>query len=80
MVKSITVKLNDAGVKELLKGSAMQGILGDAAASKAMQAGEGYASEVHIGQNRAYANIFPDTKEAYNDNLENNTLEKVIRS
>ena len=78
--KLIKFELNSAGVQELLKGGPMQGILGSLAAGKASQAGEGYDSDVHVGQKRAYANIFPATKEAAHDNYENNTLEKVIRS
>lgn len=78
--KSVKFKLNSAGVKELLKSSAMQSILAQNAAKKANAAGEGYASSVHTGQKRAYANVYPATKEAAFDNLENNTLEKVIRS
>ena len=73
-------KLNSSGVQALLKGAAMQSILSGHAQHKAGQAGTGYASEVKIGQRRAYANVYPATSEAYHDNLENNTLEKVIRS
>lgn len=80
MAKEIVFKLNRSGVRELLQSDAMQGVLSSAAAGKAMEAGDGYSYETHVGKNRAYANIFPDTKEAYHDNLENNTLEKVIRS
>lgn len=77
---SVQVKLNDEGVCELLKRAPMQKILSSAAQKKAAEAGEGYAAAVHTGKNRAYANVFPETKEAYFDNLENNTLEKVIRT
>lgn len=73
-------ELDRNGVKALLKSSEMQSILAEYGNMKAMQAGEGYVADVHVGQNRAYCNIHPDTKEAYNDNLTNNTLEKVIRS
>lgn len=78
--KSVKFKLNSAGVQELLKSGAMKSVLSQNAAKKANAAGEGYASSVHIGQKRAYANVYPETKEAAFDNLENNTLEKVIRS
>lgn len=77
--KVVKLELNQAGVQELLKSSEMQAILGEKAKEKAGQAGEGYAYAVHVGQNRAYANIYPETDEARDDNLTNNTLEKVIR-
>lgn len=79
MAKKFKFKLNGAGVRELLQSGAMRNILSAEASRKASQAGTGYSSEVHIGQKRAYANIFPNTKEAVQDNYENNTLEKVIR-
>ena len=79
-IKVIRVELNRPGVQALLQGDAMQGIIGDHAEDKAREAGIGYNSEVHMGQKRCYANIFPDSKEAAADNYENNTLEKVIRT
>lgn len=79
-MSKIQFELNSDGVQELLKGSAMQGILQQYANQKAGQAGTGYAASVRVGQRRAYANIYPATDKARRDNLENNTLEKVIRS
>lgn len=73
-------ELNSSAVQTLLKSPGIQGVLSQKAQQKAGQAGTGYASEVHTGQRRAYANIYPATSDAYHDNLENNTLEKVIRS
>lgn len=80
MGKLIKFELNRSGVSELLKSPEMQGILQGYASRKASQAGEGYDSSVHTGQKRAYANVYPTTKEAVHDNWDNNTLEKVIRS
>lgn len=80
MSKLLRFELNKSGVRELLRCEAMQNILKEYAEQKAGEAGEGYSAEVHTGQNRAYANVFPEAREAYFDNLENNTLEKVIRS
>ena len=73
-------ELDSAGVQALLKSPEMQSILSSEAQRKAAQAGEGYKSDVHTGQKRAYANIYPGTKEAAYDNFDNNTLEKVIRA
>lgn len=79
MANGVVFKLNSAGVRELLQSAKMQEILSSYASSKASAAGEGYSYDVKVGNRRAYANIYPDTKEAYYDNLEHNTLEKVIR-
>lgn len=80
MAKKLKFKLNRAGVRELLQSGEMRNVLSSEAARKAQQAGTGYSSSVHVGQRRAYANIYPDTEKAAHDNYENNTLEKVIRS
>ena len=80
MAESFRFELNSNGVRELLQSPEMQGIIGELAAQKAEQAGDGYAYDVNVGQSRAYANIYAETKEAIKDNYENNTLEKVIRS
>lgn len=77
---NVEIKLNSEGVQELLKSDEMQVLLSELASSKVGQAGGGYEYSVKVGQRRAYANIYPASKEAYQDNLDNNTLEKVIRS
>lgn len=77
--KLLRFDLNSDGVRELLQGAPMQAIIKEKAAAKARAAGKGYGSAVHVGQRRAYANIYPKTTEANKDNLKNNTLEKVIR-
>lgn len=79
-MSKVYIELNDAGVQELLKSPEMQSILQELAAAKTEQAGDGYGYEVHIGEKRAYCNIFPATPEAKKDNYANNTLERVIRS
>ncbi len=80
MSSSVEIRLNSEGVQELLKSDEMQALLSELASSKAGRAGGGYEYTVKVGQRRAYANIYPASKEAYQDNPDNNTLEKVIRS
>lgn len=77
-MSKVEIKLNSAGIQELLKGGAMQSILREACAQKAQQAGEGYASAVHVHQKRAVGYVYPETAEAAHDNYENNTLLKVV--
>ena len=78
MSKLIRFELNSDGVRELLRGEAMQGVLMDYAQQVSKSAGDGYS--VWVGPNRANVSVSASTEEAYQDNLENNTLEKVIRS
>ena len=73
-------ELNREGVANLMKSADMQAVLQGYASIKAAQAGAGYESAVHVGQFRAYANIYPNTREAVHDNWDHNTLEKVIKS
>ena len=70
--------LNRAGVRELMQSQEMVDVLTEFADQVANRAGEGYS--VYIGTNRANVSVVADTDEAYQDNLDNNTLEKAIRS
>jgi hypothetical protein len=76
--KLLRFELNSAGVRELLRGEAMQGVLMEYAQGVAHSAGEGYST--WVGPNRANVSVTTATEEAYQDNLDNNTLEKAIRS
>ena len=78
-MSKIVFERNSAGIQELLKSSEMQAALEEAAAKKAAEAGEGYEYSTHIGQKRAYINLYPATKEAAYDNYDNNTLERIMR-
>ena len=78
MSKSIYVKLNRAGVAELMKSEDMKKVLREIASSKAQQAGPGFDSSVHLADSRAIANIYPTDAESAHENYENNTLLKVI--
>lgn len=69
----VVVELNSAGVRELLKSEAMKKELERQAARIATRAGEGY--KVKTMGTRVVA--FPSTKEAEQDNYNNNTLLKA---
>ena len=69
-------ELNEAGVRELLKSSGMQDVLKSYAGSIASRAGAGY--DVHVGPNRANVSVETSTREAVQDNYENNTLLKSM--
>ena len=76
-MSNVKFVLNPAGVRELMKSGEMIEVLTEFADQVADRAGEGYSK--HIGPNRANVSVATDTEEAYNDNLDNNTLEKSIR-
>lgn len=79
MSKTFRFELNRAGVRALLKSSEMQDILADVASTIRGRAGEGYEQDVHVGKNRANAMVWPASKRAKKDNLENNTALKAVK-
>lgn len=72
-------KLNSKGVRELLKGQAMQNLLTEKASEIKNRAGDGYEQDVKVGKNRANAKVYPDSAESYFKNLKHNTLLKAIK-
>lgn len=77
--QGIRVELNSAGVRALLRSPEMASICREHAARILASAGTGYEISEHTGVNRVNASVYPETKEARNDNLKNNTLLKLIR-
>jgi len=71
----VTFELNYKGVGELLKSSEMQKVLMESAESIASTAGQGYKAV----QMSTRVIVVPDTEEAEQDNLDNNTLLKARR-
>lgn len=78
MSKNIRFELNRAGVSELLNSPQMAGILSSAAGHVADASGNGYSAEIIHPGTRAVAVIRAETKEAYRDNMENNSLLKAL--
>lgn len=71
--------LDRKGVHALLNSPEIEEVCVRTAAEVAARAGEGYtAAEPHRTGQRVAVNVYADSKEARRDNLENNTLLKVI--
>ena len=79
MNKPFRFELNRQGVGELLKSKDMERVLDDYAQGVSARAGEGYRSGAYQGSDRVKVNVWPETPEARQDNLENNTLLKAVR-
>lgn len=75
----IKVKLNGAGVRELLKSPEMQTVLETKATQIVQSAGSGYEIDRYTGVNRVNVGIYPATKAARSDNYRNNTLLKAVK-
>ena len=71
--------LNRQGVSELLKGDKMQALLKEKADGAVTRAGDGFESDVYVGQNRANASVSAKTYKAKKDNLKNNTILKSLQ-
>ena len=78
-MSNFVFKLNRAGVRELLKSQAMQGILKEHATTIKNRAGDGYEQDIYVGKNRANAMVKAETFKARKDNSKNNTLLKAVR-
>ena len=77
-MSNFVFKLNRAGVRELLKSQAMQGVLKEHATTIKNRAGDGYEQDIHVGKNRANAMVKSETFKAIKDNSKNNTLLKAL--
>lgn len=72
-------ELNRDGVRDLLRGKAMQEHLGNKARTAAASCGAGYESSTYVGKNRANASISAESHKAKKDNLKNNTILKSLQ-
>ena len=74
-----TIKLSYSGIGSLLRGEEMKQLVTDYAAGVIQRAGGDYDYRVHNTGQRQAANVYPTTRAASLDNLENNTLLKAVR-
>lgn len=72
------LKLRSDGIKEMLKSEELKNECKNHAELAAATAGSGYEVSVYTGKTRVNASVRAATKEAYKDNLENNTLMKAV--
>ncbi len=80
-MSKVKIKLNRKGVKELLNCKEIEEYCEQIANNIATRAGEGYAAGKphHTGQ-RVAVNVYAKSREAKEDNLNNNTLQKAVRA
>ena len=74
----VEVKINPAGILELFKSPGMRAACESAASAiKSSAGGDGYNVSSYTGPNRAGAAVWINSREAMEDNYENNTLLKA---
>lgn len=75
---NVEIKLDSEGIQELLKSDEIMDVLRGQAKKALSGLNSGYAMSEYKGKTRGNVSIYANTKEAYKDNLENNTLLKVV--
>lgn len=75
---NVKIKLNREGVKELLKSAEMQEACRECAERVLARAGDGYVIEPRNYPERSGYAVKADTRQAYKDNYENNTLLRAL--
>jgi hypothetical protein len=78
MAKKVTIKLKSAGIRELLKSPGIANECMSAAQSVRQRAGDGYEVQSRNYPERTGAAVVAATKEAIQDNLDNNTLLRAL--
>ena len=74
----VKFELNLKGLNELMKSPEMQEVLDEKAQAIQNAAGEGYEHQTYPINWIAVSNVYPETREAKADNLQNNTLLKSM--
>lgn len=75
----VEVKLNSAGVRELLKSQEMMNICEKRANAALGKLGDGHVVTTMVGKTRVNAEIAAESYEAMRDNLNNNSILKALR-
>lgn len=79
MAKKVKVKLNRAGVRNLLKSEEMMQICKDHAYATQAALGAGYEVTYRSGKNRANAEVAAVSRKARKENSKDNIILKVLR-
>lgn len=76
----VKVELNRAGVRQMLRSDELKQHCLEYAERIASLAGDDYAAEAHVGQNRVNASVIVTTWAGYHKSLKNNTVLTAMES
>lgn len=79
MGSNVEIKLNSAGIRQLLRSDEMKKICEEHASNILNRAGDGYELDTYTGQNRVNAMVKAATPRAMRENMKNNTLLKAVK-
>lgn len=75
----VHIELNSDGIVELMKSDEIMSVLESHGRSMVSSLGEGYSmSKYPNGKSRGNVSVYADSKEAYQDNMNNNSLLKAV--
>lgn len=74
------IKLNEAGIVQMLKSPEISAAVDAVASAKAAALGDGYTINSRAGKKRWNARIVAESPDAIQENLEKNTLVKAVSS
>ena len=77
-MSKVKIVLNYAGVGKMLKSTGTKDMIEGYGMAVANAAGAGYATRSHYTEQRVIVNVYADSEEAHQDNLNNNTLLKSM--
>ena len=77
-MSKVKVKINSAGVREVLHSSGVQNILQDKISKAQSMCGDGYVADIQPGVNRPHAMVKTVTAKAARSNAKHNTLAKAF--
>lgn len=75
----VKIVVDEKAVRQLLKSHEMKIGVGDIAQNIATRAGSGYEADIKYMGTRVIASAYTATIEAQKDNMQNDTLRKVVR-
>lgn len=78
-MSKVQIKLNSAGVRQLLRSEEMKAICSQLASDARFRCGAGYETDARTGKNRVNAMLWADTPAARRDNMKNNTILKALK-
>lgn len=78
-MSSFEIKLDSNGIRELMKSDEVMSACETIAGQVLNRCGDGYAMEQKMYTTRGGYIVYPDTADAFYDNLRNNTLLKAVK-
>ena len=79
MSDKVRVVLNSAGIREFLRSPEMAAMCRGRAEEAVDRLGGDYKVSVYKGKNRVNASIYTDSAEAFQENLDSNSVLKALR-